>query len=347
MSDVPDIGAFDPRHASALDWRRYHAFRRLARHESRPDEPAAPDYVAEATLQRDDPRVVESHHLVQVGDEIVAELTIERSRPGSREYPTNRHLLSADVHVLEPQRRRGIATSLLPIVLAQMDEHGATVLSAAAAVEAGHAFLLRLGAEARFSDRQSRLDLRQVDWGMVDRWVREGVAASPGARLDLYPRWVPDELLDQYCLDLTELLNTIPFEDLDHGDIVITPDATQEWRARLARSGSANPTCVVRDPGGSLAGVTDVVKHPYEPGIVRQEFTGVHPRARGRGIGKWLKAAMLQHVQRAYPDTRWISTENAGSNAAMLAINQALGFRLHRTVIVYQLDRESLREALR
>src|SRR5215831_3939024 len=48
------------------------------------------------------------------------------------------------------------------------------------------------------------------------------------------------------------------------------------------------------------------------------------------GLGKWLKAAMLDHLRRAHPDTIWISTENAGSNAPMLSINRALGYRLHR-----------------
>jgi GNAT superfamily N-acetyltransferase len=340
---MPDVEAFLPRRATARDWERYHRFRRRRHREHRPDEPVAPDDVAETALQRDDPMTVVSRHLVTARDELIAELLTRRSRPGSPEYETNRHLLWASVHVLEPHRRRGIATSLLPIVLAEMEEHGATVLSAAARAAPGHAFLRHLGAEPRMTERHSRLDLRRVDWGMVDRWVRAGGAASPGARLDLYPQWVPDELLDRYCADLSELQNTIPLEGLDHGDIVVTPESVRASREELARSGSANPTCVVWGADGTLLGVTDVLKHPHEPGIVRQEFTGVRPDARGRGVGKWLKGAMLQHVRRAYPDTVWISTENAASNAPMLSINEALGFRAHVTKTHYQLDREALR----
>jgi mycothiol synthase len=145
---------------------------------------------------------------------------------------------------------------------------------------------------------------------------------------------------------MTELLNLMPFEGLDHGDIVITPESTREWRGRMSRHGTTNPTVVVREADGEVSAMTDVLKHPHEPGIVRQLFTGVHPRARGRGMGKWVKAAMLQHVRQAYPDTRWVSTENAGSNAAMLAINHALGFKLHRVDTFYQVGRDTLSRAV-
>src|SRR5439155_25220968 len=139
----------------------------------------------------------------------------------------------------------------------------------------------------------SRLDLHALDWDMVERGGREGEERSPGARLDLYPEWLPDEQLDEYCRTLTELLNLMPFEGLDHSDIVVTPETAREWRRRMERIGSTNPTIVAREADGVVSGVTDILRHRYETGIVRQLFTGVHPRARGRGLGKWVKAAML------------------------------------------------------
>jgi mycothiol synthase len=346
MSSMVDIRPFVPERASREEWAAYHDFRRRRQREWRPDEPAAPDDVVELRRKRGDPRAYRYYFHVVAGDEIVAELAVEGTRPESPEYATNRHLFWAEIYVLRAHRRRGIALGLVPRVVERMDEHGGTVLGGGAEDESGHAFLRRLGADPRLTERASRLDFAGVDWDMVDSWVREGEARSPGARLDLYPRWVPDELLDQYCADMSELLNTMPFEGLDHGEIVVTPEAVRESRERMVQSGSTNPTCVVRDADGSVAGMTDVRKHPYEPGIVHQEFTGVHPRARGRGVGKWLKAAMLRHVRQAYPDTRWISTENAGSNAAMLSINHALGFKLHRTQTVYQVDLETLRRTV-
>lgn len=346
MFPMAALGEFIPERAQRSEWSRYHAYRRLWQRERRPDEPLAPDDVAEVQLTRRSHLHRYHHYHVTVGGEMVGGLELEATRPESPEYATNRHLVWAEGYVLERHRRHGIGGSWLPVVLELMAEHGATVLTAAAEDEPGHAFLRRLGGEPRLTERWSRLDLRRVDWDMVARWIGAGAAGSPGARLELYPEWVPDDLLEEHCAALTELLNTMPWEDMDHGDIVATADSAREHQARMAAVGSVNPTCVVREADGTISGITDVRKHRYEPGIVRQCFTGVHPRAQGRGLGKWLKAAMLEHVRRAYPDTIWITTENAGSNAPMLAINQALGFSLHRTLQIYQVARETLRRVI-
>jgi GNAT superfamily N-acetyltransferase len=181
---VAEVRAFEARHATPDDWRRYHAFRRRRHAEERPDEPLRPNGVVETLLARDSPQMTETSHVVLDGDEMVAALTTERTRPESPDYPTNRHLMWMDVWVLNAHRHRGIARDLLPVVLAEMDEHGTTVLSAVAAVERGQAFIGHLGAQARYVERESRLALDEVDWDLVERWVRQGAAASPGMNED-------------------------------------------------------------------------------------------------------------------------------------------------------------------
>jgi GNAT superfamily N-acetyltransferase len=346
MSVMADTLEFHPATASPEEWMRYHVYRRQWQRERRPDEPLAPDDVARKRLERPDGRHYNFWYHVVDGDEMIAELHCEGPRPESPEYESNKHLMWVFAYVLKAHRRQGVGRSLVRPAVARMTEVGATIASSVAEDEPGHAFVSGLGAEAKLVERASRLDLAAVDWDMVDSWVREGQERSPGARLDLYPEWVPDELLEDHCVQMTELLNLMPWEGMEHGEIVITADTNREWRERMTAIGSTNPTIVVREADGSMSGMTDVLKHPHEPGIVRQMFTGVHPRARGRGMGKWVKAAMLRHVREAYPDTRWISTENAGSNDSMLAINNALGFQLHRVETFYQVDRAMLEKAV-
>jgi mycothiol synthase len=343
---MPDLVEFLPASASRDEWARYHAYRRLRRAEFRPDEPLPPDEVIELRQKRPDPHQWRRWFHTVDGDVVVGELEAEGARPESPEYATNSHLLWTEGYVLEAHRRRGIARSWLPRVLELMDEHGATVVGTWTEDETGHGMLRGLGAAPKLTSRQSRLDLRQLDWEMVASWVAEAEAGSAGARLELHTPWVPDDRLDEYCAAMNELMNTMPFEGLDHGDIVMSPAGVREWRARMSATGTVNPTCLVRDADGSIVGMTDTLKHAYEPGLVRQNFTGVHPRARGRGLGRWLKAAMLLHLRERYPDTIWVSTENAGSNEPMLAINHGLGFRLHRTFTVYQADRDTLRRSV-
>ena len=273
---------------------------------------------------------------------MVAEVWASSLSPASPEYETSKHLMFADAWVLAPARRQGIGRASLPVLLSAMEEAGARVLTAAAFEQSGHEFLRWLGAAARYSEARSRLDLRLLDWDMVRRWVREGEERSPGSSLELYANRLPPERRDEFARASTELLNTMPWEGLDHGDLVQTAETLNEWYRRLDLLGSLHHVYLCRDADGEIAGMTDVVKQPYEAGFVRQLFTGVHPRARGRGVGKWLKAAMLEHVRAVHPDTVFITTENAGSNDAMLAINRALGFRRYRTTTTYQVEREEL-----
>jgi GNAT superfamily N-acetyltransferase len=103
---------------------------------------------------------------------------------------------------------------------------------------------------------------------------------------------------------------------------------------------------LTREADGTISGITEVNWAPYRPAFIEQQFTGVRPDARGRGLGKWIKAAMLLHIRDLYPATEWIATGNAGSNAPMLKINRALGFKQHRRGTAYQITRDELAERL-
>ncbi len=85
---------------------------------------------------------------------------------------------------------------------------------------------------------------------------------------------------------------------------------------------------------------------PYKRQFIEQGFTGVRADARGRGLGKWLKAAMLLHVREIYPGLQTVVTGNASSNGPMLAINKKMGFKEHRAGNEYQITLERLREAI-
>ena len=342
MLGKPAAVPIDPATADAGVWKRYHEIRRARQMESRPDDPVRPDALEEARLKRDDPFQVQYRYEVSADDVMLSWFYGQTVKPGTAEYDKNRHLFWADVYVRAEYRRRGIARSWLPLLLELMDRHGCTTVGFTTEEQSGHAFLKWLGAEAKLTGAENRLDLSQVDWDMLRRWAAEGVRRSPDTKLEIYDGPLPEAMWADFAAQQTEMLNTMPFEDLDVGHLMVTPDHLREWYSRMEEVGDRIHTVLAREADGTVTAVTDVSWAPYRAALIHQMFTGVHAQARGRGLGKWVKAAMLLHLHELYPEARWVSTDNAGSNAPMLAINRQVGFKEYRVGTDYQLSRGTL-----
>jgi len=234
----------------------------------------------------------------------------------------------------------------LPVALQLLNRHGCRLLDAWSDEESGHAFLRRIAGEPKFHAAENRLKLAEVDWAMVRRWIEDGEARSPQTKLEVYDGPIPDDMLEHYAPTIGGLLNTIPWEDLDHGEIVITPEQMREWYRRMAIMDLDQHTVLTREPDGSISGITDVSFTPHLPTLIEQMFTGVRPEARGRGLGKWIKAAMLEKIRAEHAQAEWMITGNAESNGPMLSINHRLGFKEYRAAAVYQLSRDRLAEVV-
>jgi len=336
----------DPATADREFWNRYHEFRRVEQAEVRPDDPLRPDEQAEAVLKKGDPFRIHEWYEISRDGRMLSWYHGELVAPNNPEYATNKHLYDADFYVIPDVRGTGIGRAWLPLISERMRAHGCTTVGFWVELDVGRGFLKWLGAEAKLNEIESRLTLSEVDWSMVERWVGEGKERSPQTKLEIYDGLMPDAMLVDFAPQLSSLLNTIPFEALDHGEIIITPEMIREWNVRLQLAGEVQHTVITREPGGVISGVTDVTWAPYRRQLIYQQFTGVRPDARGRGIGKWIKAAMLLHLRELYPDAEWVSTENAGSNAPMLKINRTLGFKPHRNGTAYQMTLEALEARL-
>jgi GNAT superfamily N-acetyltransferase len=342
MGAEPDAHPVEFKSAGRDFWGRYHEYRRLRRKESRPDDPVRPDDVEERLLKRDSPFDTQHRYEVVKDGRLVSWLSGSTSKPGAPGHESNKHLFWADLYVRPDARRRGIGSSWLPLLVELMDGHGCTVVGLYTEEPSGHAFLRWMGAEAKLSEAENRLRMADVDWTMVDRWISEGPKRSPLTKLERYEGPLPEAMLQDYAPQLSSLLNTMPFENLDYGEIVLTPDHMREYYARLEIGDDHLHTILAREPNGAISAITDMSWTPHRPTIIEQRFTGVRPDARGRGLGKWIKATMLKHVHELYPQAQWVTTQNANSNAPMLAINKKLGFKEFRAGTEYQISRDDL-----
>ena len=337
----------DPATAGRDFWKRFHELRRIRHAEMWPDDPLRPDEVIEIHMSHPDSFDQREYFEMSRDGKMISWLSIETVTPNNPEYETNKHLCWAEAYVRPEYRRKGVGSRWLGLLADNMAEHGCTVVGVTAVHEGGHAFLRWLGAEVKLEELDSRLDLSAVDWDLIERWVREGQERSPQTRLEIHDGGVPEELIEDFAVQRSTMLNTIPFDDLEIGKIIVTPEKIRQWLEKARLMGVVEHNVLTREPDGTISGMTDVEWAPYGEGLIQQQFTGVLPSARGRGIGKWIKAAMLLHVHKLHPDTKWISTENANSNAPMLKINRAMGFKPYRGTVEYQMPREKLEAKVR
>lgn len=340
-----EIRPFVPETASRALWDAYHAYRRIRREEHDPTEPLTPDDVAEARMKVHDPDD-DDHHVVAVADgQVVGYAGYGGAAEGSRGYATNRPFVWVWGGVIAPHRRRGIGRALLVPAIAYAEGRGARTIDFWTSEADGFDFVEHLGAEVKAVERESRLYFDGVDWAMVERWIAELAERAPGTELVLLDNRLPDDL-ERYAAAREEMLNLMPWDDIEHGDITVTPENLRVTMDRHAIDGTEHHTCYTVEPDGAISSITDVVWSPSTPTVVSQWFTGVHPAYRGRGLGKAIKAAMLRFVRDKYDGIQWVSTENSQTNAAMLDINVRLGFREHRLSRAYQAPLERVRGVL-
>lgn len=332
----------DPRAAAPQFWSRFHELRRIRHAAERPDEPLEPDENVEFDMKRDNQFEFRYWYELSRDGEMVSWLYAETVKPENPEYATNKHLFWADAYVRPEERRGRLATLWLPVIAGLMDRHGCTVLGIQAAEDAGHAFLDWLGAKAKMTNLVSRLKLSQVDWQMLERWTAEGARRSPQTRLEVYDGGPPESMWEEFAPQMTAMFNTMPLEDLELGDIIFTPERLRDWKERRKQLGVVLYSVMTREAEGVISGLTDTTWAPYRPTVIHQEFTGVRTDARGRGLGKWIKAAMLLHLRNVHPEIEMVITDNARSNGPMLKINRTMGFKTYREEVDYQMSRAEL-----
>ncbi|MFB6286783.1 MAG: GNAT family N-acetyltransferase, partial [Candidatus Bipolaricaulia bacterium] len=252
----------------------------------------------------------------------------------------NRHLLQFDIEVRAEHRRRGLARRLLRAITDVAHERGRTLLitNTDSKIPAGEAFLERIGAQVALTFSSSQLEIADVDPDQLREWQEQARERAADFEIGLWDGPYPEEELAAIA-ELNQVMNTAPRGDLDVEDFEWTSEQLRQTEASLEQQGIERWTMYARHrPTGQFAGYTETYWIPEQPELLHQGNTGVFPEYRGHGLGKWLKAAMLEKVLNDKPQVKRVRTGNADVNEAMLAINRKLGFKPYKSLKTWQVE---------
>ena len=241
------------------------------------------------------------------------------------------------VRVRPDRRRQGLGSAMLEVLERHVRGLGRGVVGTFGWVGSpADAFVTVRGFESRARDAQRRQVLAEVDWDRIESLHAE--ASTHAADYELLRRVGPspeDEL--PALAALTASINDAPTDDLVWEDEAFPPERVASYERVQQARGDLLHRLVARHRGtGELAGHTVVAVDGERPWLGDQHDTAVSPAHRGHRLGLLLKTGMNLWLREAQPQLTRVDTWNAESNRHMLAVNDAIGYRVVGRHVLYQ-----------
>jgi GNAT superfamily N-acetyltransferase len=239
------------------------------------------------------------------------------------------------VWVNPTHQRRGHGSAMAQAIISSARAADRTTLLANVAYPVGadeshphRAFAARHGFRVANSELHRVLDLPVAE-SCLNRLAQQAAPHHEGYRLLEYvDDEVPPELLPSYLDLVNALMSDAPTGDVDYDAGAMTPELFHADVATMREAGRTLYRTIAVDSEGAAAAHSVLCLPGNDPGKLFQFATLVRREHRGHRLGLATKVRNLATVQARHPDRRIVHTWNAASNDHMIAVNEAMGFRV-------------------
>ncbi len=338
------IQNFDYRNATDDEYKEFNKCRNQIRAEQLPDDPPIP---LEETVQglKNVPNFIELSFWAAWAKR---EASIVAYGVAQLSKEDNLHMAQFVINVLPELRRQGLGREFLSkiVQVAQEENRRLLITNTMARIPASEAFMNRIGAERGLEMHTNQLVIADLDQNLLPQWQARAQERGAGFETWIWEGTYPEEYIDA-IVELHELLNQQPFGDLEVEDFTFSADHIRQSEQSLFARGYERWTIFVREQEtAKFAGYTEVLWNPNRPEIISQGITGVFPEYRNKGLGRRIKAEMLDRILAKRPGAKFVRTGNADMNAPMLKINNELGFKPYIAECIWQVETEKVSEYL-
>jgi GNAT superfamily N-acetyltransferase len=255
------------------------------------------------------------------------------------ELTSNRHLAMLSVHVHPDHRRRGFGSAVLARLEAEAIEAGRTTcyvetnLPPGADVEESgqYKFADPRGYRLALLEQRRQLDLpAKIDLVPL---ADEAAGHHRGYRVVAFQGGVPDDYLKGFAALMAVLDMEAPTGDVEVEAGDPDPELVRQREAVRLDRGEAAFGAVALSPDGEVVAATRIWEESGDKSKLSQGGTIVRRDHRGHRLGLAVKIANLRQLGSSHS---CVTTWNALANRPMIAINEALGFRVIEQGAGYQ-----------
>lgn len=258
----------------------------------------------------------------------------------------NTHLANFNLGVHPDERRRGVGSALLRHLEERAAADGRTTVSSWVPVPVeggapvkpdGAHFAVHKGYKASLEGATRACDLDAVDDAELEQLWKAAWAKAEDFELVTFTGAPPEELLDGIAYMHARMYTDMPLGDWDLQEAVVDGERILDGERVRRQRGELHLQAVVRHKAsGAIAGLTELIVEAGAEEHCCQGDTIVDPEYRGHRLGTILKIANQRAVREWRPKMKYVWTGNAVSNAHMISINEAVGYRLVCHENVYQ-----------
>jgi GNAT superfamily N-acetyltransferase len=241
----------------------------------------------------------------------------------------NTHLGWVWMGVLPEHRRLGYGSALFAYLQDEVRAAGRTSIGTDGwESERAVGFAAKHGLEQKSQAIMRRQTLSDIPAARLQELYDEASARATDYELVRVVGRTPDDMVDA-MVELVAAINDAPTDALDIEDEVFSAERLAAYETSQIGRGSRLYRLVARHKEtGELGGHTVIAVESQRPEIGDQHDTAVAAAHRGHRLGLLLKAGMLLWLAEVEPELASVDTWNAESNDHMIAVNEALGYRI-------------------
>jgi hypothetical protein len=106
-------------------------------------------------------------------------------------------------------------------------------------------------------------------------------------------------------------------------------------------------TYTLFDINGTMIGHTNAMINGNDPSDAYQAMTGVNREYRGRGLSRWLKAALFFKVGEDFSSNETMTTDMRATNVPIQKVNAEMGYSLISSGYEFEISVEGLSKFLK